>query len=171
MRKVITQKTKFQNEREPFVDDYLPCLLSHTHSLLTRRIELIIQEESITMNEFKVLTTLVGNNALSLKQLADMMHVKQSTLSRIVENMVKSKLLSRRDAAGDRRRIEIKLTQKGLDRITLLLKRVKGSEEGAEASLGATDSSSLKRILKKLIKKELLWEPSAITQNKARKSI
>ena len=171
MRNVTSQKTKFQNKCEPFVDDYLPYLLSHTHSLLTRRIQLIIQEESITMNELKVLTTLVGNNVLSLKQLADMMQVKQSTLSRIVENMVKSKLLSRRYATGDRRRIKIKLTQKGLDRITPLLKRVKGAEKAAEASLGAADSRSLKRILKKLIKEELLWKPSAMTQNKARKSI
>ena len=166
MRNVTSQKTKFQNKCEPFVDDYLPYLLSHTHSLLTRRIQLIIQEESITMNELKVLTTLVGNNVLSLKQLADMMQVKQSTLSRIVENMVKSKLLSRRDAAGDRRRIEIKLTQKGFERVTPLLKRVKDAERAAEASLGSTDSKSLKRILKKLIKEELLWQPPTIPQNK-----
>ncbi len=166
MSKVVSNKKTSQNKHESFVDEFLPYLLSHTHSLLTRRISSIILDEPISMNEFKVLTTLIGNNVLSLRQLAEMMQVKQSTLSRIVDNMVGSKLLSRRDAAGDRRRIEIKLTQKGFERVTPLLKRVKDAERAAEASLGSTDSKSLKRILKKLIKEELLWQPPTITQNK-----
>ena len=68
--------------------------------------------------------------------------------------MVNSRLLSRRDSPGDRRRIEIRLTDKGFNRVTPLLQRVKEAEQRAEASLGLTDSKSLKRILKKLIKKE-----------------
>ena len=171
MSKVASNKKISQNKHESFVDDFLPYLLSHTHSLLTRRIRSIILDEPISMNEFKVLTTLIGNNVLSLRQLAEMMQVKQSTLSRIVANMVGSKLLSRRDAAGDRRRIEIKLTQKGFERVTPLLKRVKDAERAAEASLGSADSKSLKRILKKLIKEELLWQPPTITQIKKVKTV
>jgi ribosomal protein S8 len=63
------------------------------------------------------------------------------------------------------------LTQKGFERVTPLLKRVKNAERTAETSLGSTDSKSLKRILKKLIKEELLWQPSTITQNKKVKTV
>ncbi len=142
------------SDDESFVDDFLPYLLSHTHSLLWRRLNTIIRGEPISINEFKVLTTLIGNDGLSLRKLAEMMQLKQSTLSRIVDNMVNSRLLSRRDSPGDRRRIEIRLTDKGFNRVTPLLQRVKEAEQRAEASLGLTDSKSLKRILKKLIKKE-----------------
>jgi hypothetical protein len=41
----------------------------------------------------------------------------------------------------------------------------------AEASLGSTDPKSLKRILKKLIKEELLWQPPTIPQNKKVKTV
>ena len=134
-----------------FVDDFLPYLLSHAYSLLARRISMFAEQEQVSMNEFRVLITLIGNDGLSLRQLAEMMQVKQPTLSRIVDGMVESGMLNRRSAKGDRRRIEIRLTAAGLDKVTPLLHHAKDFEKEALADLGAQDSATLKQILRKLI--------------------
>ena len=147
--------------QESFVDDFLPYLLSHAYSLLSRRLNSIAREESVSMNEFKVLTTLIGNDGLSLRQLAEMMQVKQPTLSRIVDSMVESGVLTRQDAAGDRRRIEIGLTKVGLSLVKPLLVLAKDAERGAQTKLGPKDTDSLKRILRKLIESESSRKPDA----------
>jgi DNA-binding MarR family transcriptional regulator len=147
-------KTAISKVPVPFVGDFLPYLLSHSHSRLWNGLLPLILEKSVSINEFKVLTTLVGSDGLSLRQLAEMMQIKQSTLSRIVETMVVSKLLSRQDATKDRRRIEIRLTKKGLNQVKPLLEIIKKTEQMVEFVLGTEDANSLKRILNKLINED-----------------
>lgn len=154
MGKAKTVDQAVDTDQDSFVEDFLPYLLSHAYSLLARRINSIAEKEAVSVNEFKVLSTLIGNDGLSLRQLAEMMQVKQPTLSRIVDSMVDSELLTRRDAAGDRRRIEIRLTEAGLNLVKPLLHHAKDVEEDALAALGAKDTETLKRILGKLIEYE-----------------
>jgi DNA-binding MarR family transcriptional regulator len=139
---------------ESFIYDFLPYLLSHAQSLDSKQLDYFAVEASIAKVEFKVLIRLVGNESLSLGQLAYLMQSKQSTLSRIVDLMVSSGLVQRRESETDRRRIEVTITKKGLKLVTPYLPQVKEIENDALKCLGDRDFKKLKHLLRTLIESQ-----------------
>mgnify|MGYP001178879174 CR=1 FL=1 len=138
----------------PFVNEFFPYLLAHAHSLLTRHVTAFAAAENSSRNEFRVLVTLVGNDDLSLGRLAEMMQVKQPTLSRIIDKLVASGLVDRRESSDDRRSVKIRLSRLGRREVKPLLKRARTLNDGIISSLGAEDSKNLKRILERIIENE-----------------
>jgi len=75
----------------------------------------------MSLNECKVLLTLIDSDGVSLNELAALMIIKQPTLSCIVETMVDPGCLERKVVAQDRRAVSIRLTKSGLKQAQPLL--------------------------------------------------
>ena len=149
------QKSKAEPAGEaPFVSDFFPYLLAQAHSLLTRHVTDFAAAENSSRNEFRVLVTLVGNDDLSLGRLADMMQVKQPTLSRIIDKLVVSGLVDRAISSDDRRSVKIRLSRSGRREVKPLLRRARTLNDEIISSLGPQDSKNLKRILDRIIEIE-----------------
>ena len=91
------------NKETLIIDEFLPYLLAQASNLVSRQIDEIAAAERMSRNECKVLLTLIDNEGVSLNELADLMIIKQPTLSRIVETMVDAGWLDRTVVARDRR--------------------------------------------------------------------
>jgi MarR family transcriptional regulator, organic hydroperoxide resistance regulator len=142
------------SEQEPFIDEFYFYLLIHAHSLLSKHVDVYTAEENVSRNEFKVLVSMVGNPGLSLGQLAEIMQIQQSTLSRMIDRMVGVGLIERKAARGNRRSLALNLTSQGKAKAAPLVKHGTTLNTYIETVLGPKDSGDLKRILKRIISNE-----------------
>ena len=55
----------------------------------------------------------LNNNSMRQKELADKMHIKESTVARLIDRMEREELVERRQSEDDRRVINLVLTEKG----------------------------------------------------------
>jgi len=80
----------------------------------------LFQTFNITIPQYNILRILRGNHskAVSVKYIRKRMLDKMSDASRIVEVMYKKGLLDRTNSIDDRRKVDILITQKGLDLIS-----------------------------------------------------
>ena len=109
--------------------------------------------ERMSRNECKVLLTLIDNEDVSLNELADLMIIKQPTLSRIVETMVDAGWLDRTVVARDRRSVNIRLTRSGIKKAQPLLLHARKMDDLLKEDFGSAYSKELKKLLLQLIKK------------------
>jgi DNA-binding MarR family transcriptional regulator len=142
------------SEQEPFIDEFYFYLLIHAHSLLSKHVDGFTAEENVSRNEFKVLVSMVGNSGISLGQLAEIMQIQQSTLSRMIDRMVDVELIERKAARGNRRSLALDLTSRGKAKAAPLVEHGTALNTYIESVLGPQDSSDLKRILKRIISNE-----------------
>jgi DNA-binding MarR family transcriptional regulator len=136
------------------INEFLPYLLAHASNLVSRQIDEIAAAEIISRNECKVLLTLINSEGVSLNQLADIMIIKQPTLSRIVEAMVEAQWLERKIVAEDRRAVNISLTKVGREKAEPLLAHARKMDSIMQRNLGVMQSSQLKELLSNLIGSE-----------------
>ena len=140
------------------IDEFLPYLLAHASNLVSRQIDEIAATERISRNECKVLLTLIDNEGVSLNELADLMIIKQPTLSRIVETMVDAGWLDRAVVARDRRAVNIRLTRSGIKKAQPLLLHARKMDNLLKRNLGSLTSKQLKRLLVQLIKTQKIFK-------------
>ncbi len=133
------------------IDTFLPYLLAHASALVSRQVDEIAAAEKISRNECKILLTLINHGGVSLNELAEIMIIKQPTLSRIVEAMVEAGWLERQVVAKDRRAVKISLTAVGRDKARLLVAHAKAMDATITHNLGDKETLVLKNLLNQLI--------------------
>jgi DNA-binding MarR family transcriptional regulator len=70
-------------------------------------------DESITLPQFRLLSTLHAQGALKLSSLADYLEVNPSTATRMIDRLIGSNLVSRQVNPNSRREIMVELTRTG----------------------------------------------------------
>jgi DNA-binding MarR family transcriptional regulator len=112
-----------------------------------------LKKFDITPEQFNVLRILRGSHpkAMMLADIACRMIDKSSNATRLVEKLRQKGLLKREICEGNRRQVDISITEKGLE---LLRKIDKQTEEWREilSSISKTEARELNRILDKLRK-------------------
>ena len=78
-------------------------------------------EETVSVPQFRVLVMLRYEGALNLKSIADGLGVNPSNASRACDKLVGAGLVSRGDAAHDRRNVSISLTPEGHELVDSLM--------------------------------------------------
>ena len=154
----IGKSTQESKKETLIIDEFLPYLLAHASNLVSRQIDEIAATERISRNECKVLLTLIDNEGVSLNELADLMIIKQPTLSRIVETMVDAGWLDRAVVARDRRAVNIRLTRSGIKKAQPLLLHARKMDDLLKRNLGNVTSKQLKRLLVQLIKTQKIFK-------------
>ena len=146
------EKSQYHSKEELVIDEFLPYLLAHASNIISRQIDEIALAQKISRNKCKVLLTLIDSDGVSLNELADIMIIKQPTLSRIVETMVEAGWLERKVLAQDRRAVNIRLTKLGLKQAQPVLLHARKMDALIQESMGITSSKSLKKLLIQLTK-------------------
>ena len=93
-----------------------------TNSWLNGQHNQLFKEHSLTTQQFNVLRILRGQypNVASVNLLKDRMIDKMSNVSRIIDKLKAKDLVSRKLCKQDRRQVDVKITRKGLDLLTIL---------------------------------------------------
>ena len=91
--------------------------LLYTAYWIRGKTDQILQPYDLSVEQFNVLRILkgAGNHAVNLKYLAERMLNKQSDASRLVDKLVEKTYVVRESSPNDRRQIELKISETGLE--------------------------------------------------------
>lgn len=97
------------------LDDNLIFQLGAIARKVHQHVERVFHKENldITPEQFSLLTILWYNEGISIKELADRSQRDKTTISRVVNNMIKRDLIRRLDNMDDKRAKRIFLTEHG----------------------------------------------------------
>jgi len=134
-----------------FIDDYLAYLLARASHLISTEFHVVVRRARLPVQQWRVLATLADGQALSIGEVADIVLIPQSTLTRVAERMVRAGLLLRVVDEADRRITRVSLSARGLKLAGPLVRQARAHEAAVVQALGAADARTLKRILGRLI--------------------
>ena len=106
------KQTKFRNEIHKLAVNIL-----YTHGWLISKHAEIFKSFDVTIAQYNILRILRGQypNPVPISLLKERMLDKMSDASRLVERLRTKELLNRKICSEDRRRVNVLITQKGLD--------------------------------------------------------
>lgn len=148
------QQTSFETESEKMVVNII-----YTSNWITYQHSTIFKSMDLSMQQYNVLRILKGQlpNAATVNLLIERMLDKSSNASRIVEKLRSKGLVDRKACPNDRRRVDVKITEKGL---TLLAEATEEMQKNNwdKDNLTKEEAQELNRLLDKLrtIKKQKL---------------
>lgn len=83
-----------------------------------------ISQRGYTNSQCYILLNIYKNDALPMKELSEKMNLDNSTITRIVNNLVRDGLIEREHSKEDRRVVLVKLSNKGIKEAEQLNKEV-----------------------------------------------
>ncbi|NML45851.1 MarR family transcriptional regulator [Ramlibacter sp. G-1-2-2] len=134
-----------------FVDAYLPALLAQAHELLSSEFHAVAAQHGLAPSEWRVLATLASGEPTSIGRLAQVVVMKQPTVTRLLDRMEATGHVQRVPHDGDRRITLVSITQRGLELTEKLVPLAREHEERVLATVGARRASALKDTLLLLI--------------------
>ena len=115
---------------KPFESEYQKALVNliFTHHYLLNKSQQILKPFDLTSQQYNVLRILRGShpNSLSLMSIKERMLDKMSDTSRLVERLRKKGLVNRVTSPEDRRKVEISISNQGLELLAEMEPAVKG---------------------------------------------
>lgn len=138
--------SRYRNERHKAVASFL-----FTYSNVASRLQKMISEHGLTLQQFNILRILQRQhphptcNCTIRKQMLD----ARSDITRIVDRLVKEGLASRKHCHEDRRKVNIIITQKGLEMLDRM-DHLNEKMDGILASLTDREVAELNRLLDKI---------------------
>jgi DNA-binding MarR family transcriptional regulator len=139
-----------QQENFRSIYQKLSINLIFSNNWITEKIKSVLQEEDITHQQYNILRILRGSKKpLSTLQIRERMLDKMSDTSRIVERLVKKGLVEKKICDTDKRLVDVRIAQNGLD----VLKRL--DEKNAELdaileNLSPKEAAQLSDLLDKM---------------------
>ncbi len=95
---------------------------------------------------------LLSKQSMSVKSIAEKLHVTSSAVSQIVENLVKSDLLQRETSLTDRRGVVVSLSLEGKERFKMIKKAYMKRMEVILSTIADDQLESLRSITNQMIK-------------------
>ena len=109
---------------KPIKDPYQRAFLNiiYTGNWLVTKVNQLLKPYDLTEPQYNVLRILRGQhgNAMSLYEIQDRMIQKMSNVSRLIDKLLDKGLVVRKECEVNRRKVDILITQKGLDMLTEL---------------------------------------------------
>lgn len=114
------KQSKFRNNRQKAALNIL-----YTSNWLNEKTREFLGEYDLTNQQFNVLRILRGSNTepLSTQQIRERLLDKMSDTSRIVDRMLKKGLVKKKVCEGDKRLVDINITESGLDLLSKIDRR------------------------------------------------
>ncbi len=139
-------KSRYRNDRHKAVSNFL-----FTYSNVTSRLQKMLSEHNLTLQQFNILRILQRRypepscNCAIRKQMLD----ARSDITRIVDRLVKEGLAIRKHCRDDRRKVNITITQKGLE-LLARMDDLNDKMDGIVSCLTDREVSELNRLLEKI---------------------
>lgn len=109
--------------------------LTRAQRRLVRGLAARLAEEGASFDQFRVLRALAGADGRSMGELVESLGVPHPTVTRVVDGLVDTGLVYRRQSDTDRRRVTVHLSRLGtqrLDRLTALVEAHEGAVRASE---------------------------------------
>lgn len=140
------QQVKFRNEYHRLLAN-----LYYQYNGLINEHQKFLKPLGLSFQQFNILSILRGQypNSASIQLIKERMLDQNSDVSRLVDRLLKKKLLSRRTCPQDRRQVDVIITEAGLD----ILKKVDAMAEQMDAvvsHLSVEEAETLNSLLDKI---------------------
>ena len=147
-RPVLTKHTCAQM---PFVDDYLPALLTQASHLISGEFHRVVSAKGFTISEWRVLASLAGGEPMSIGRLAQVTVMKQPTVTRVLDRMEERGHVKRIASEDDRRVTLVRITASGGRLVAGLIPLALEHERRVLEPFGLSRAAELKATLKRMI--------------------
>lgn len=134
-----------------FVDDYLLYLLARASSEISAQFHTDLKKHGLLVPEWRVLATLSDGDGMTLGELAARALSHQPTMTKTIDRMERTGLVTRRKSDPDRRQVRIYITADGRKRVKDALVAAKQHEAEVLSDYGADEARRLKAMLQTLI--------------------
>lgn len=136
-----------------FVDDYLLYLLARASSEISAQFHADLKQHGLQVPEWRVLATLSDGDGMTLGELAARALSHQPTMTKTIDRMERSGLVTRRKGDPDRRQVRVFITGEGRKRVKDALTAAKRHEADVLSDYGAEEARQLKKMLQTLIER------------------
>jgi DNA-binding MarR family transcriptional regulator len=125
--------------------------LVFTANWLVGRMQDLFKPHEITLQQYNILRILRGQypNPCTIQLLKDRMLDKQSDVSRLVDRLTQKGIVERSICESDRRKMDVKISQKGLDLLTLIDPEM-GKVDDVMQNLNLEEIDQLNSLLDKM---------------------
>lgn len=123
----------------------------YTQNVITDNFNEILKPYDISGEQYNVLRILRGQkgNPANMCVIQERMLAKTSNTTRLVDKLLLKELVTREVCPQNRRKIEVKITQKGLDVLKELDPKVNAHEQHFSNNLDSDEIIQLNRLLEK----------------------
>lgn len=150
------------------LDDYLPYLLNRAGAKIADAFGKVTRQHGITLQMWRVLAALHEQDGQSVGSLAQHTSIEISTLSRLLDQMQKKRLLLRRRDGEDQRSVTIHATVAAATITEKLIPVALAYEAKAMTGLGSREIKGLKETLRRLYANlDALGEAAPAKKNRA----
>ena len=123
----------------------------YTQNIITENFNELLKPHEISGEQYNVLRILRGQkgNPANMSMIQDRMLAKTSNTTRLVDKLLLKDLVTRKVCPENRRKIEVLITQKGLDVLKELDRKVFAHEQSFSKNLNAEEINQLNLLLEK----------------------
>ena len=125
--------------------------IMYCHNSIGEKFNEVLKPFDLSVEQFNVLRILRGKNGKSANMcdIQERMIAKTSNTTRLVDKLLLKDLVTREICPNNRRKMEITITQKGLDTLKELDPLVINHEKSFTKNLTATELETLNELLEK----------------------
>ncbi len=147
---VIEKQLKISKQLPEYKRSLLNVL--YTGNWVTDEITNILKPFDITTQQFNVLRILKGMNGkpCTLQTIQERMISKMSNTTRLVDKLIKKNYVSREQCESNRRKVDITITNEGIDYLNKINNVVDNKEEQLTQNLTIDELYQLNELLNKL---------------------
>lgn len=126
--------------------------IMYTQNIIAERFNELLKPFDISSEQFNVLRILRGQKGkpTNMFVIQERMLAKTSNTTRLVDKLLLKELVTREVCPANRRKIEVTITQKGLDLLIELEPKVKIHEESYSQKIIRGRTLTIKRITRKI---------------------
>lgn len=136
-----------------FRNDYHKAVVNivFSYQFVTNKLKEMLIKEQITHQQFNILRILRGKHpeSVSNRYLKEHMIDKNSDVTRIIDRLLKLKLVQRTVSSADRRQVEISITHEGLT-VLSRLDTISHEEDAIPGNLSPEEVQQLNLLLNKM---------------------
>lgn len=136
-----------------FVDDYLLYLLARASSEISAQFHADLKQHGLQVPEWRVLGSLSDGDGMTVGELAARALSHQPTMTKTIDRMERSGLVTRRRGEPDRRQVRVYITAEGRKRVKDALAAAKQHEAEVLSDYTPEESQRLKAMLQALIER------------------
>lgn len=125
--------------------------ISVARNVLTDRFQELIKPYDLSFEQYNVLRILRGQkgNPANMSNIQERMIAKNSNTTRLIDKLLLKQMVTRNECPVNRRKIEILITQKGLDLLSKLDPMVVEHENYFASKLDTNELEQLNHLLEK----------------------
>jgi DNA-binding MarR family transcriptional regulator len=136
---------------ESSMENYVSYALAAAHRVVSTSLASRLKKHGVQVEAWRIMEALALDPELTMGDLAKVVLIIPSTLSKLVDRMVSDGLVHRQFASSDHRQVNLHLTDLGRKRMVQIRSEVEDEDEIWTSRLGPERASQLVELLRDLV--------------------